>query len=141
MASPTRKVAVKKYSERVEVAGVRPATFGLVEWAPDSFRLLRGSRRIGDAAVDGKTLSARFRHDGKEWRASGMGASDLLKLVGTFILAHDARDAAAAPVGKAKGRVSKDEKISLQFLERAQALRLAEIDDLIADCRKRVKQA
>jgi hypothetical protein len=61
--------------------------------------------------------------------------------VGTFILAQEARANAAAPLAKTKGRATKDEAISLKFLQRAQALRVTEIDDLISRCRERVKPA
>ncbi len=131
------------YSARIEVAGARPATFKLVEWAPDSFHLFRSSRKIG-AAVKERTWSARFRLAKKDWRATADSAEAILKLVGTFILAQEAREAAARPIeqGKAgKGRRDKDERISLEFLKRAQALRLANIDALIEDCRRGIAPA
>ena len=139
-------MAAAMHSKRVEVAGVRPAAFKLVEWAPHSFHLFRSSRKIGTAVAEEGEWSARFRFKGKEWRATADSADALLKLVGTFMLANEARDAAARPLEqhleiKAKGRRSKDEKISLEFLERARKLRLAGIDALIADCRKRVTPA
>lgn len=135
------KARPEALSERIDVPGARPSAFKLVEWAPDSFHLFRSSRKIGKATKEERVWRARFQYDGKEWRASGESASDLLRLVGAFILAHEARDAAAAPAGKAKGRATRDERISLQFLERARTLRVAEIDELIALCRKRVKPA
>jgi hypothetical protein len=139
-------VAAPSYSERVDVPGVRPAAFKLVEWAPESFHLFRSSRKIGGAAKEDRGFSARFKYESKDWRASAGDAADLLKLVGTFILAQDARAAAAAGTGAddkkgVKRRITKDEQISLDFLKRAQALRLADLDHLIATCRKRVTPA
>ncbi len=133
------------YSALIEVAGARPATFKLVEWAPDSFHLFRSSRKIG-AAVKERGWSARFRSAKKDWKATADSAEALLKLIGTFILAAEARDAAARPIeeGKAqkgKGRRGRDEAISLEFLKRAQELRLAGIDALIEDCRRRIAPA
>jgi hypothetical protein len=64
-------------------------------------------------------------------------ASDaLLRLIGVFVLATDARTAPARPVEetrpelKAKGRLTPDEKLGLDWARRLQAKRLAELDDL-----------
>jgi hypothetical protein len=131
------------YSALIEVPGARPTTFKLVEWAPDSFHLFRSSRKIG-AVVKERGWSAKFRQAKKEWTAKADSAEALLKLVGTFILASEARDLAARPVEEApKGKrpKGKDEKISLEFLKRAQELRLAGIDAVIEDCRRRIVPA
>ena len=133
------------YSALIEVPGARPATFKLVEWAADSFHLFRSSRKIG-AAVKERGWSAKFRQAKKEWKANADSAEALLKLIGTFILASEARDLAARPLeadkaSKGKGRRGKDEKISLEFLKRAQELRLAGIDAVIEDCRRRIVPA
>ena len=143
MPSKSKETVAKTHSERVTVAGVRPATFKLVEWAADSFHLFRSSRKLGTAAAEGRVWSARFGFGGKDWRASADSPESLLKLAGTLMLASEAREAAARPIEagstrKGKGGKSKDEAISLEFLKRAQALRLTAIDAQIAECRKRV---
>ena len=121
--------------------GRRPATFKLIEWAPDSFHLFASSRKIGTAAAEGGAWNARFRFDGQDWKGKAESAAALLRLVGTFLLASEARDAAAAPAEKSKGRLSAEEKISLEFLKRAQKVRADRFDDLIAECRKRIAPA
>jgi hypothetical protein len=152
MPSKPRKTAAPKnagtkiVTERVEVPGVRPANFKLKEWAPDSFQFFRSSRKIGTAAAEGAGWSAKFNFGGKDWKASADSAQSLLRLVGTFILANEGREAAAQPVKpeparKGKRQQSEDEAISLEFLKRAQDLRLAAIDAQIAECRKLVKPA
>jgi hypothetical protein len=128
------------FSERIEVPG-RRALFKLIEWAPDSFHLLRSSRKIGTAAEEGGAWSARFRFDDRDWKGKADSAPALIRLVGTFMLASEARDAAAAPAQKSKGRLSAEERISLKFLERAQKVRADRFDDLIAECRKRIAPA
>ena len=133
-------------SERIEVPGARPALFKLKEWAPDSFRLFRSSRKIGQAVAEGGAWRAEFRFRDKDWTARAEAPDALLRLVGTFILAHEARDAAAAPVDRAlakkkKGRASADEKLSLELMKRAQDLRRARLDGLIEECRKRISPA
>jgi hypothetical protein len=145
MAPRPKKVAAKAktHTERVEVPGVRPAAFKLVEWAPDSFHLFRSSRKIGTAAAEGG-WSARFRFGKKEWKGSAESADALLRLVGTFMLASEARDAAARPLEedrKGGGRKNKDERLSLEFLKRAQTVRVAEFEALIDTCRKRITPA
>jgi len=129
------------FSERIEVPGRRPALFKLIEWAPDSFHLFRSSRKIGTAAEEGGAWNARFRFDDQDWKGKADSAAALIRLVGTFILASEARDAAAAPAQKSKGRLSAEERISLKFLERAQKVRADRFDDLIAECRKRIAPA
>jgi len=133
-------------SERIEVPGARPALFRLKEWAPDSFRLFQSSRKIGQAVVERGAWRAEFRFRDKDWTAQAETPGALLRLVGTFILAHEARDAAAAPVDqgpakKKKGRASEDERLSLELLKRAQELRTARLDALIGECRKRISPA
>lgn len=130
----------------VDVPGVRPASFKLVGRGPDSYDLFRSSRKIGTARVEESgAWTARFEVPRRRWTASAASAEGLLRLVGTFLLAGEAREAAARPVEetdpalKAKRRMNAEQKLSRQFAERAQARRLEELDALIAECRKNMK--
>ncbi len=137
----------KPFTTRIEVAGVRPATFKLVEKAEGSCDLFRSSKRIGTARVeeDG-TLSARFKSSDGEWSATAKSASDLLQLVGRYLLTIDARTAAAMPLNEshpelqAKGKKTVDEKLSVAFLKQAQAHRIATLDQNLATMRKAMKK-
>jgi hypothetical protein len=130
----------------VEVPGVRPATFKLIERGPDSYELYRSSRKLGTARKEDRgEWTASFEALRKSWKANAKSADALLKLVGTFLLANDARASAARPVGeidpalKVKGRMDAEQKLSLKFAERAQERRLEELDALIKECRKSIR--
>jgi hypothetical protein len=128
----------------VEVPGVRPATFKLVEKGIESFDLFRSSKKLGTARVEERgDWTARFTFDGKDWNARADSVEELLQRIGTFILATDARAAAAEPVEralqvKAKSQLTAEEKFSLEWARRAQDVRLAKLDALIAECRKEI---
>jgi len=133
---------------RIEVPGAKPATFKLVERALDSFDLFRSSRKIGTARVEEREeWTANFEGPRKRWKASAKSAEGLLRLIGTFLLAGEARASAARPVEeidprlKIKGRMNAEQKLSREFADRAQKRRLAELDTLIAECRKNIRPA
>ena len=136
----------KALSERVELAGVKPATMKLVERGPESYFLYRSSRKIGTARVepDG-AWTARFETAEGTWNASGDSAPDLLRSVGSFLLATEARALAgrdvkdANPELRIKGRKTPEEALSLKFAERAREARMAEVDALLAALRQRIK--
>ena len=137
----------KPITALIEVAGVRPATFKLVEKAEDSYDLFRSGKRIGTARMeeDG-TLSARFEAKDGEWFATAKSASDLLQFVGRYLLTIDARTAAAVPLNEshpelqAKGKKTADEKLSVAFLKQAQTHRIATLDQSLATMRKAMKK-
>ena len=131
-------------SERVEVAGARPATFKLMEKAEGSFDLFRSGQKIGTARVEGDSnFSARFKAQDEEWSATAKSAADLMQVVGRYLLTLDARASAAAPLKEleARGRKTADEKLSIAFLQQAQARRIAKLDQQVAAMRKRMKLA
>lgn len=134
----------KPISEKVEVPGVRPATFKLVERGPGSYVLYRSSRKLGTARVeeDG-AWTARFDDAEGERRAEADSGKALLRLVGGWLLLHEARELAAQPVEvpsdrRRKGKLTADEKLALEFLRRSGAHRVEEIDELIAGLAARV---
>ena len=138
----------KPISERVEMPGVRPATFKLVEKAAESFDLFRSSRKIGSARVErGGVWTATFDAPGGRRMATAASGKDLLRLAAGYLLAAEAREAMARPVEEAhpelrlKGKKTADEKLSIDFVRRAQESRVAQLDGLLAELGKRIKRA
>lgn len=136
----------KPISEKVEVPGVRPATFKLVERGPGSYALYRSSRKLGTARVeeDGN-WTARFGDGKSERQAEAESGKALLRVVGGWLLLHEARERAAQPVEvppdrPRKGKLTADEKLALEFLRRSGAHRVEEIDALIAGLAAKVKR-
>lgn len=135
-------------SERVEMPGVRPATFKLVGRAEDSFLLYRSSRKLGTARVekDG-SWSAQVGEGKSGFVARAFSGRELLNLVGAYLLAGEAREAAARPVEEAnpdlriKGKKSPEERLSIEFARRAQAARIADLDELLAQLGKSIRPA
>ncbi len=108
----------KPITEWIEVAGVRPATFKLVEKATASYDLFRSSKMIGTARVeDDGSFSARFDAPDGTWSATAEPLKEL----------------------EAKGRKTADEKLSIAFLQHAQTSRIATLDQQLAAMRKGVK--
>ncbi len=133
-------------SERVEIPGVRPATFKLVDKGGELFDLYRASRKIGNARAGARgRWTGQFWLAGEKWRAEAGSAEELVRLVGAFQLATEARAAAARPVEeqnpelRAKGRLTPDQKLGLQWARRVQQNRLAELDAMLASCRERIE--
>jgi hypothetical protein len=136
----------KTFSERVEVPGVRPAPFQLLDKGEGLFDLRRSSGTIGNARPDkGGQWSAQFWLEGEKWRAEAGSADALLRLVGIFILAGEARAAAARPVEeqnpelRAKGKLTADQKLGLEWARRVQQNRLAELDALLVSYREQIE--
>ncbi len=132
-------------TERVELAGVRPAAFKLTERAKDSFFLYRSSRKLGTARVEENgEWTARIGEGKSGFVATAWSGPELLKLVGAYLLAGEARAAAMRPVEESnpelaiKGRKSPEERLSIEFAKRAQAARLADIDALLARLKKSI---
>ena len=137
----------KPIARRVEVAGIRPATFKLVDKGDGLFDLHRSSRKIGNARRgDGQWLG-QFWTSGEMWRVVTDSPEELLALVGEFELLSEARAAAARPVEeqnpelRLKARPTAEEKLSVAWAKRLQKTRLDELDALIAACRKRIVPA
>jgi hypothetical protein len=132
-------------SERVEVAGARPATFKLVEKAEGSYDLFRSRKKIGTARVEEDDgVSARFAAPDGSWSASAKSAPELLSLVGRYLLTIDARAAAMAsieesPLAKANGRKTAEERLSIAFPQKAHSHRVATLDQLLAAMREGMK--
>lgn len=125
-------------AETVELPGVRPAAFKLVERALESYFLYRSSRKIGTARVEANgKWTARFEDSDGEWTAGAESAAELLRSVGTFLLAKDARKLAERPVEVAnpelstKGRRTPEERLSLAFAERLRKGRIANLDEML----------
>jgi hypothetical protein len=137
----------KPIARRVEVAGVRPATFKLVDRGEGLFDLYRSSRKIGNARSGGGRWTGQFWTSGENWRIAADSSEELLALVGEFELLTEAREAAARPVEeqnpelRLKARPTADEKLSVAWAKRLQKTRLDELDALIAVCRKRIVPA
>ena len=74
MTKGATKKSRKPISEKVEVPGIRPSTFKLVDRGPDSYFLYRSSRKLGTARVeeDG-SWSARFDDAQGEQQAEADG--------------------------------------------------------------------
>jgi hypothetical protein len=113
----------KPLSEKVEMAGVRPATFKLVERGPDSYFLYRSSRKLGTARVEENgEWTARFDDPDGPIEATASSGPELLRMVGTWLLAHEAREEAAQPLEethpelRVKGRKTAEEKLSIEII-------------------------
>jgi hypothetical protein len=133
-------------SEKIEIPGARPATFKLVDTGAGLLDIYRSSGKIGNARAGKRDRWAgQFWLFGERWRVSASSADELLKTVGAFVLATEVRAAAARPVEeqnpelRTKGRLSADERLGLQWARRLQANRLAELDALLASCRRRIE--
>jgi hypothetical protein len=135
---PVKKQA--SISHRVEVPGVRPAAFRLRWKAEDSYDLYRSSRTIGTARVEENgEWTARFDHGKKSWRATGGSADDLLQLVGTFVLAREAKESRPTESDLPMAKVSAAERrLSSKWQELQERRRVASLDALIKEARKRV---
>ena len=127
--------------------GARPATFKLLPRAEDSFFLYRSSRKIGTARVEENgDWTARLEDENPRRLATAKSGRELLKLVGEYILTREAREAAARPVEEAdaslriKGKKTPEERLSIQFAQRAQASRLADLDAKLAELGRSVKR-
>jgi hypothetical protein len=128
-------------SERVEVAGARPATFKLVEKAEDSYDLFRSGKRIGTArAEESGGFSARFAASDGEWEATASTSPELLRLVGQYLLTIEARAAAAsAEATPQKAGKTAEERLSISFLKKAKSHRLEALDEKLGAMRKVIK--
>lgn len=145
-AAKKKSAPAEPISEQIEVPGVRPATFKLIERAEDSFFLYRSSRKLGTARVEENgEWSARIGEGKTGFVATAKTGPELLKLVGTYLLAREARAAAQRPVEESnpelqiKGKKSPEERLSIEFAKRAQAARAADLDRLIAGLSKSIR--
>ena len=136
---------VATISERVELPGTRPTTFKLIERAAESFYLYRSSRKLGTARVEENgEWTARIGEGKAGLIATAKSGPELLKLVGTWLHAGEAREAAAQPVEETnpelriKGKKSPEERLSIEFAKRAQAARIADLDALMAQLKKSI---
>ena len=135
-------------SERIDMPGTRPATFKLVERAKESFYLYRSSRKLGTARVEESgEWTARVGEGKSSFIATAKSSPELLKLVGTYFLAAEAREAAMRPVEennpelRIKGKKSAEERLSIEFARRAQATRIADLDEMLAQLKRSIKRA
>jgi len=135
------------HSARVEVPSVRPATFKLKETAEDSFDFYHSSRKIGTARLEGRgSWSARFEGAGREWKAKEKSPDELLELVGRFLLAQKARESETAPVQRSAPDTKikstpAERKLSQRWAELSLESHLEKLDQIIAECRKRIAPA
>ena len=78
--------------------------------------------------------------------ATEKSGPELLKLVGAYLLAGEAREAASRPVEETnpefriKGKKSPEERLSIEFAKRAQTARVAELDKLVAELSRSIKR-
>jgi hypothetical protein len=142
-AAAVRRTA---HSEKIELPGARPVIFKLIDGSAGLFDLYRSSGKIGNARAGKRNAWAgQFWLSGERWRVTAGSAGELLKTVGTFVVATELRAAAARPVEeqnpelRAKGRLTADERLGLEWARRLQANRLAELDALLASCRRRIE--
>jgi hypothetical protein len=140
--SANRRSRSDPISEQVDVAGIRPATFKLVEKAEGSYDLFRSGRKIGTARTEeGGEVSGRFTAADGEWSATSRTARELLQVIGRYLLTVDARSARSAdnrPPSKAKPTA--EERLSIAFLKKAQTNRLSALDQVLAAMRKDMRR-
>ncbi|MGH6922878.1 MAG: hypothetical protein ACRED5_03825 [Propylenella sp.] len=136
-------MTAKTISERVEVPSVRPATLRLRWKAEDSYDLYRGSGRLGTARVEeNRQWTARFDDNGKAWRATADSAQDLLRLIGVFVLAQEAREAPPAKTALPVEKVpAAERRLSGQWEMLQEKRRLERLDELIGQARRRIVPA
>lgn len=122
-----------------------PATFKLVERGPDSYVLYRSSKKLGTPRVEEKgEWTARFDDPDSPVEATARSGPELLRMVGTYLLAQEAREEAARPLEEAhpelrvKGRKTPEEKLSIEMMRRARERRVEKLDALIAELGERV---
>ena len=131
-------------TERVEVPGVKPATFRLRWKAVDSYDLYRASRKLGTARIEESgEWTARFDREGKAWLATADSAEGLLRLIGVFVLAHEARETPApeaSPSGK-KDVSAAERKLSNKWKELQEKRRVTGLNGLIKEARRRIVPA
>jgi hypothetical protein len=134
-------------AEKLEFPGLRPSTFKLVERAKDSFWLYRSSRKLGTARVEENgEWTARVGEGKTRFEATAKSGPELLRLAGGYLLAGEAREAVGRPVEEAnpelriKGKKSPEESLSIEFAKRAQAARIAELDQLLAELKRSIKR-
>lgn len=134
-------------TEKVELPGVRAATFKLIERAQESYFLYRSSKKLGTARVEESgEWTARVGEGKSGLLVTAKSGSELLMLVGSFLLASEARDAATRPLEETnpelriKGKKSPEERLSIEFAKRAQAARIAELDELLARLGKSIRR-
>lgn len=127
-------------SERIALPGGRPATFRLRWKAPDSFDLYRGSRKLGTARVEENgEWTARFDRDRKGWQASAGSGVDLLRLVGVFVLAHEAKEAPPAEQDMPKEKVpAAERKLSAKWNDLQEKRRREGLNRMIRKARERI---
>ena len=124
--------------ERVEVVGVRLATFKLVEKAEGSYDLFRSGKKIGTARVEESgDVSGRFTGPDGEWSVTLHTARELLQFVGSYLLTIDVRSAVAAKERQSsKAKQTAEERLSVAFLKKAQANGISALDQDLAAMRK-----
>jgi hypothetical protein len=133
------------HSARVEVPGISPASFKLAEKAEDSFDLFHSSRKIGTARREERgQYSARFEGAGTKWKATAKSPGELLDLIGTFLLAQQARGSEQKARGPTPEITESDipvveRKLGKKWAELLEKQRVARLDELIAGCRKRIE--
>ena len=139
--SAKRRSRSEPISERVEVAGIRPATFKLVEKAEGSYDLFRSGRKIGTArAEESGDVSGRFTAPDGEWSVTVQTARELLQFVGRYLLTIDVRLAVATKERQtSKAKQTAEERLSVAFLKKAKANRIAALDQELAAMRKGMK--
>jgi hypothetical protein len=125
---------------------MRPALFKLIERAKESYFLYRSSRKLGTARVEENgEWTARIGEGKTAFIFTAKSGPELLKLVGSYLLAHEAREAAQRPVEESnpelriKGKKSPEERLSIEFAKRAQAARVADLDALLARLKQSIK--
>ena len=133
-------------AEKIEIPGVRPAIFKLVERAKESYFLYRSSKKLGTARVEENgAWTARVGEGRSGFLATAKSGRELLKLVGTILLAEDAREVAMRPVEESnpdfriKGKKSPEERLSIEFAKRAQAARIADLDAQLTELKRSTK--
>jgi hypothetical protein len=89
-------------------------------------------------------LSARFRAAGAEWTATAGSPAELLQLVGTFVLAQDARAGERRPRKRvpeveARDIPAAERKLGRKWEELLEKQQAKKLDELIAECRKRIE--
>jgi len=133
-------------AEKIEIPGVRAAIFKLVERAKESYFLYRSSKKLGTARVEENgAWTARVGEGRSGFLATAKSGRELLKLVGTILLAEDAREVAMRPVEESnpdfriKGKKSPEERLSIEFAKRAQAARIADLDAQLTELKRSTK--
>ena len=131
------------HSARIEVSGVPAGDLQTERNRRGLFRPLSFEPEIGTARVEGRNAwTARFTAPDASGRRR-KSSDELLRLVGTFLLAQKARESETPPVQRSAPDTKvkstpAERKLSQRWAELSLRSHLEKLDQIIAECRKRI---